>query len=147
MALLKAELNESIKGDFKNGTGLQYEIMEDLKQAIMRFASKNADGSDTTVEMNPFDADEVKKKYPNSEPRTITNLPTKNRTRWSGTEAIVESIVEKTIDKFVDKIVDAILDKLVVYITTGKVIVAVSGGSGSAAVGTPNPSRIICEKE
>jgi len=144
--------NETIKLEIKgiDGAGLQEEILKDLDQVEMRIESKKVVGDneivDDVIVMKPFNVEEIKKKY-KTEPQMMTNLPTNNQDKWTGIEAIIEAIVERLVDKVVDRMVDNILNKMVITIPVGTVITAVSGGSGSPAVGTPNPSPIECNKE
>jgi len=49
------------------------------------------------------------------------------------------------IDEFCEKLAKAIVENLDVKIPMSQVITKVSGGSGSPAVGVPNPSTIKCE--
>ncbi len=49
------------------------------------------------------------------------------------------------VDDFCDKLAKAIVENLEVKIPVSQVITQVTGGGGSPAIGTPNPSPIDCE--
>ena len=63
------------------------------------------------------------------------------------TGAVIKSAIQNidNIDDFCEKLAKAIVDNLDVKIPMSQVITKVSGGSGSPAVGVPNPSPIDCE--
>lgn len=158
MALDADKIKVEIK---KGGNGLQKEIEKYLDgfQLTIKSAKENPDGSIEKVDQKlyPFNV-ELTKKQTGTDPRTMKfdknvgegsdeKNGDANRSKYTGLEGIVESIVEKTVDSLVDTLVDKILNDLVIYIPKGQVIVAVSGGSGSAAVGTPNPSDLVIKQE
>jgi len=63
------------------------------------------------------------------------------------TGEVIKSAIQNTdnIDEFCEKLALAIVDNLEVKVPMSQVITKVSGGSGSPAVGVPNPSPIDCE--
>jgi len=52
--------------------------------------------------------------------------------------------VTATANAIAESVVDHILANLEITVPSGEVIIAVSGGSGAPAVGTPNASPIDC---
>ena len=63
------------------------------------------------------------------------------------TGAVIKSAIQNidNIDEFCEKLAKAIVDNLEVKVPMSQVITKVTGGSGSPALGTPNPSPIDCE--
>ena len=63
------------------------------------------------------------------------------------TGAVIKSAIQNidNIDEFCEKLAKAIVDNLEVKVPMSQVITKVTGGSGSPALGAPNPSPIDCE--
>ena len=53
-------------------------------------------------------------------------------------------LLQATCDSIGENVVDHVKDNQLVLIPAGSVIIAVSGGAGSPAIGIPNPAPITC---
>ena len=137
MALDKDAIKTAIKG--RDGSGLQQEIYDDLGEVLLELETKDAQGKDITISIQPFNADEIDRQFKN-DPRTMTDVPTGNHDKYTGIEAIVEVVVEKTIDKVIDTLVDQIINNLEITVPAGTVVVAATGAS-------TNPLPITCSKK
>ena len=60
----------------------------------------------------------------------------------SDAPAFMKEKIKKQWEDIGEVIVNHILDNIEITVPSGEVIIAVSGGSGAPAVGTPNPSPI-----